>query len=207
MKIKFCGFTEKEDIKHAVHLGVDAIGIIFYEQSPRYVSIDLAEELFHDLPPFVNRVGVFVNHDLDVVNTYAQRCQLDYVQLHGEESVDFCLNCNTKVIKSFRVATSDDLLKISPYQGVVDGILLDTKLKGTYGGTGKTFDWGIAIAAKEFDVPLLLSGGITIDNCKNAIQLVAPYALDVSSGIESEPGKKDYEKMTKFLSSVTDIIG
>lgn len=199
MKVKICGLTKKDDILDVVHLGADAIGVIFYEKSPRCVDLQEAEVLFHDVPAFVNRVGVFVNQSVEFVNEVSDKCQLDYVQLHGDESVDYCKKVNRKIIKAFRVSDEKDIKKIVDYKNIVSAVLLDTKVKGSFGGTGQSFDWGLAISAKEYDIPVILSGGVNASNVQKAIQLVDPYCIDISSGVESQPGVKDYQKLEEFI--------
>ena len=199
MKVKICGLTKKDDILDVVHLGADAIGVIFYEKSPRFVSLQDAEVLFHDVPAFVNRVGVFVNQSVEFVNEVSDKCKLDYVQLHGDESVEYCKKVNRKIIKAFRVSTENDIKKIVSYKNIASAVLLDTKVKGSFGGTGQSFDWGLGIAAKEYDIPMILSGGINVTNVSKAIQLVDPYCIDISSGVESQPGVKDYHKLEEFI--------
>ena len=202
MKVKFCGFTNQQDVDDAVNLGVDALGFIFYDKSPRYVSADVVQELVYFLPPFVTTVGVFVNHDLDFVNKVVKQCNLDFVQLHGDESPDYCMKVKGKIIKAVRVSSAADLTQIAKYQGLVSSIILDTKIDGVYGGTGKSFDWGIALSAKQYDVPIILSGGVAAENLSKAIDIVNPYAIDLVSSIEAEPGKKDYNKMKEILDHV-----
>ena len=200
MKIKFCGFTRQEDIDTAVKLGVDALGFIFYKKSPRYIEPEKAAAIIAALPPFVQSVGVFVNHSAAEIQRITDSCQLDIVQLHGDESPDFCENLSSKVIKAFRVSTEADLDPIADYKGKVSAILLDTKSSKGYGGTGEVFDWRLAIKAKKLGIPLILSGGLNAQNIKNAVNDVAPYALDLSSGIEKSPGIKDESLMASLLS-------
>lgn len=199
MKIKICGITNIDDAQNAVSLGADAIGFIFSKNSPRYVSPEVAEGISLFLPPFVFVVGVFVDEDKETVKEISERCKLDLIQLHGEESPAYCLEMPRRVIKAFRVSDPEDLEPITLYQGVVSAILLDTKVKDIEGGTGRTFDWGLALKAKEHDIPLILAGGVNADNIEKAVQLVNPYAVDLSSGVESEPGRKDYNKMAEIL--------
>lgn len=198
MKIKFCGFTRQEDVDTAVKLGVDALGFIFYKASPRYIEPEKAAKIISTLPPFVQSVGVFVNHSAAEIQRITNSCQLDILQLHGDESPDFCESVSSKVIKAFRVSTEADLEPIAAYKGKVSAILLDTKSSKGYGGTGEVFDWDLAIKVKKFDIPLILSGGLNAQNIKKAIETVKPYALDLSSGIESSPGIKD-EALMKAL--------
>jgi phosphoribosylanthranilate isomerase len=199
MKIKICGITNKEDALNAVALDVDAIGFIFYEHSPRYVTPEVVEEIMLDLPPFIHTVGVFVNSSFDYIEQIRKRCKLNVCQLHGSETPDFCLPFKSQLIKAISVKDTEDLAVIPKYKGVVSSILLDTKVENVHGGTGKTFDWGLALEAKEYDVPLILSGGINEDNIEKAITMVQPYAIDLCSGVENEPGKKDYNKMKHLI--------
>jgi phosphoribosylanthranilate isomerase len=199
MKIKICGITNKEDALNAVALDVDAIGFIFYEHSPRYVTPEVVEEIMLDLPPFIHTVGVFVNSSFDDIVEIRRRCKLSVCQLHGSESPDFCIPFQSQLIKAISVKDTEDLGVIPKYKGVVSSILLDTKVEHVHGGTGRTFDWGLALEAKEYDVPLILSGGINEDNIEKAITLVQPYAIDLCSGVENEPGKKDYNKMKRLV--------
>ena len=205
MRIKICGITNKEDAINAASLGADALGFIFYSESSRYVSAEQVQEMLYFLPPFFSSVGVFVNEDIEVLNQIVQDCHLDFVQLHGDESVDYCMQVKAKVIKAIRVDSLEDIQKISAYQGVVSAILLDTKVPDAYGGTGKVFDWGLALAAKDFEVPIILSGGLKMDNIKKAVQLVNPYAVDFNSGVEQEPGKKDYNKMQELIHHIHEF--
>lgn len=206
MNIKICGLTTKEDALHAVSLGVDAIGFIFYDKSPRGVSPEVVEEIVPFLPPFVQVVGVFVNEEKAVIDDIAARCRLDVIQLHGEESPQFCMTMKRRVIKAIRVSSEDDIETVAGYQGMVSAVLLDTKVEGVHGGTGKIFDWGLALKAKEFDIPLILSGGLNPGNIERAIQTVNPYAVDISSGVELEPGIKDYQKMGQVVQIATSTI-
>jgi len=199
MKIKICGITNPEDALNAVSLSVDAIGFIFAKSSPRYISPEKAQTIIPFLPPFVSVVGVFVNQSKDEIDDIIERCKLDVVQLHGQESPEFCKNMKRRVIKAFRIAEPEDIDPIQPYQGLVSAVLLDTKVKDMDGGTGKIFDWGLAIRAKEFEIPLILAGGVSASNVKKAAQLVNPYAVDLSSSVECSPGIKDYNKMKEFV--------
>ena len=202
MNIKICGITNKEDALHAVSLGTDAVGFIFAEGSPRRVTPEVVEEISLYLAPFTQTVGVFVDQPEDVVNDIAERCRLSIVQLHGQESASYCRRMNRRVIKAFPIKVLEDLGDIVHYQGSVSAILLDTKVDGQSGGAGLVFDWGLALKAKEFDIPVILAGGINQSNVTKAIQLVNPYAIDLSSGVESAPGTKDYNKMNDIISLV-----
>jgi phosphoribosylanthranilate isomerase len=205
MKIKICGITNKEDALNAVSLGAHALGFIFSKNSPRYVSPEIVEELSLLLPPFVLLVGVFVNHSAEEIKDIVERCKLDIIQLHGSESAEFCLKMKKRVIKAIKVSEPEDLEQIHQYHGTVSAILLDTKIKNIEGGTGKTFDWGLAIKAKEHDIPIILAGGINASNINKAVQLVNPYGIDLSSGVENTPGKKDYNKMRDVMTMAREL--
>jgi len=202
VKIKFCGITNREDALNAVALNVDALGFIFYDQSPRYISVDMVEEIVLDLPPFIHVIGVFVNESYDRILEISQRCRLTGIQLHGNEPPEFCVKFSLPTIKAVQVQVQDDISIIPKYKGCVNGILLDTKVQNVHGGTGKTFDWGLAIESKSYDVPLILSGGINPKNISKAIKMVGPYGVDICSGIEKEPGVKDYNKMQSLLTAI-----
>ncbi len=202
MKVKFCGLTNKEDALNAVALNAHALGFIFYKDSPRYIPPEKVLEIMLDIPPFIHSVGVFVNASFDMINEITTMCKLSLIQLHGDETPEFCSKFSLPVIKAISVKDEADISRISLYKGIVSGILLDTKVENIYGGSGKSFDWGLAISAKEYDVPLILSGGINQQNIEKAIKMVSPYGIDISSGIEKEPGIKDYNKMKALLQSI-----
>ena len=200
-RVKVCGTTRLKDALLAVECGADAIGFIFYKKSPRHVSAKTAKEICSKLPPFVHRVGVFVNETADTVNRIAERCGLDAVQLHGDESPAFCKKIKCRVIKVVRVKDVASLKEMSRY--VVDGFLLDTYKEDQWGGTGKVFDWELAVRAKKKG-PVILAGGLNPRNVKAAIKKVQPYGVDVSSGVEQSPGKKDPKKVKAFLKAVRE---
>lgn len=202
MKIKICGLTNKEDALNAIALNVDALGFIFYEHSPRYISPEKVETFILDLPPFINTIGVFVNAKADYINSVVKRCKLNAIQFHGSETPEFCTQFSLPTIKAIPVREHSDITEIPKYKGCVNGILLDTKAENVQGGTGKTFDWGLAIEAKEYDTPLILSGGINSKNIEKALKMVAPYAIDICSGVEKEPGIKDYNKMQELIEAI-----
>lgn len=204
MKVKICGITNREDALNAISLGASALGFIFTPNSPRYVSPDVVREISLYVPPFVSMVGVFVNQDKAEIDELVNQCKLDLIQLHGDETHDFVLQMKRRVIKALRVSSVEDLDAIPKYQGIASAILLDTKVAGSYGGTGQTFDWGLALQAKEYDIPLILSGGIGPENVLKAHSLVDPFAVDLSSGVESEPGIKDYSKMQALFSELRE---
>lgn len=191
---KICGITSREDALCAVKCGADALGFIFYEKSPRYVAPEKAAEIICDLPPFVTPVGVFVN--APHIAATVKLAGLRTIQLHGDEPPEACLGHDVPVIRTLRVGNEFDALALRSYP--VHTFLLDTARAGSYGGTGETFDWAKAREAKNYG-RIILSGGLNPDNVREAIEQVAPYAVDTSSGVEAEPGKKDHKKVRDFL--------
>jgi phosphoribosylanthranilate isomerase len=201
VRVKVCGTTRLKDALLAVACGADAIGFIFYKKSPRYVTAQTAKDICSKLPPFVHRVGVFVNESAETINRIAGRCGLDAVQLHGDESPAFCKKIKHRVIKAVRIKDSGSLGGLSQY--TVDGYLLDTFKEDQWGGTGKVFDWTLAQRAKRYG-PVIIAGGLNPRNVKKAIRQARPYGVDVSSGVEQSPGKKDPKKLKAFLKAVRE---
>lgn len=195
-KVKICGITSLDDALMAVDAGADALGFVFFEKSPRYLGPEAAARVIARIPPLVQVVGLFVNAELDFVNRTADSCGLDIVQLHGEESPAYCRLVRRRVMKAFRVRGPESLIPMAQYQ--VSAYLLDAYSPNAYGGTGERFDWDCAVAAKERG-PIVLAGGLNPDNVAFAVAKVAPYAVDVSSGVESVPGRKDPEKVRRFI--------
>jgi phosphoribosylanthranilate isomerase len=203
-KVKICGITNLEDAKLAVDLGADALGFIFYQKSPRYITVPKAADICNALPPFVAKVGVFVDELEFEIEKALQDCLLTVLQFHGEEPPGFCQKFPAKSIKAIRVRDEASLAAAEEYD--VDALLLDTYTAGQQGGTGRTFDWSLAVKAKERLTPLIiLSGGITPENVQAAIRQVQPYGVDISSGVESAPGKKDPEKLRRFFEACRTI--
>lgn len=198
-RVKICGITELEDALKAVEYGADALGFVFFDKSPRNISPQTAALIASELPPFVTTVGVFVNESPDRIRAVSDEVRLSCVQLHGDESPEFCASLGLKVIKALRVRDKADINMLRAYS--VSAYLLDTFKEGVPGGTGETFDWEIALEAKKLG-RIILSGGLTPENVKDAIELVRPYAVDVSSGIEIKPGRKDPDKVLKFIQRV-----
>jgi phosphoribosylanthranilate isomerase len=196
VKVKVCGMTSLKDALVAVEEGADAVGFIFYKKSPRSVTMKLVREIILELPPFVDTVGVFVDETAVQINKIADYCDLDLIQLHGDESPAFCKRMRRRVIKAFRVKDMQSVKKLSGFQ--VSGFLLDTFSENLHGGTGKVFDWNLALPAKKFG-PVIMAGGLTPNNVRQAIKQVRPYGVDVCSGVESEPGIKDHKKVRDFL--------
>lgn len=201
IKIKICGITNLEDALLAVDLGADALGFIFYPKSPRCVAPDVAREIIAQLPPFVMSVGVFVDEPAAVVQDLAAQAGLDWIQVHGQESPDYCRSLGRRVIKGFRIKDESSLKDLEPFQGAVQAFLLDTYKKGQVGGTGVTFDWRLAREAKGYG-QIILAGGLTPDNVAQAIKIAQPQAVDTASGTEASPGKKDPEKLRAFFQAV-----
>lgn len=195
-KIKICGITNLEDGLYAVDLGVDALGFVFYPQSERYLLPEAAKAIIDGLPPFINTVGVFVDEDERVVSEIAEYCGLDILQFHGGETPEYCELFRGKKIKAFRVKDGFNVRRLSDFG--VDAYLLDTYSPKGYGGTGEAFNWKIAKRAKGYG-RIILAGGLSPENVEEAITEVEPYAVDVSSGVESSPGKKDPENMRLFV--------
>jgi phosphoribosylanthranilate isomerase len=196
--IKICGITNKIDALNASSLRVDMLGFVFYKKSKRCVDTAVAEDIINELPPGIARVGVFVDEDPEIVRSVAVDAGLDTLQFHGSETPEYCASFRKdyKVIKAFRIKDKDDLKKINVYDA--DYYLLDTYRPDSIGGTGEVFDWKIL---KDFELlrPVILSGGLNPSNVRLAIESVVPYGVDVSSGIESKPGKKDEALMKSFV--------
>lgn len=200
-KIKICGITNKPDALAAAELGVDMLGFVFYGKSKRCVDANTVRDIVNELPESILKVGVFVDEDKDRVLDIASDVSLDILQLHGDETPEYCasLSGGYKVMKAFRIKDKTSLRHVNDY--AVDYYLFDTYDKSLAGGTGKTFDWKIL---KDFEVlkPFILSGGLNPENVGKAIVEVAPYGVDVSGGVESAPGKKDITLLKKFVANV-----
>ena len=201
VRVKVCGITNYQDTAMAVALGVDALGFIF-APSPRRIRPEETLEIIGAIPPFVQTVGVFVNERPDVVRRIIQLCGLDLIQFHGNESPEVCENFMPRAIKAFQIRDRSMLPSIRPYQGKIRAMLFDTYVKELRGGTGKTFDWNIDVTGKALGIPIILSGGLTPSNIESAISMVNPFAVDVSSGIEEQPGKKDHLLMEELMKKI-----
>lgn len=201
LKIKICGISNLEDALLAADLGANALGFIF-ASSPRQISKNTVSQITKRLPPFVTRVGVFVNESSKIVNETAFECGLDVVQLHGEESPEYCAQMLCRVIKSLRISENqkiDELnLQLIKYEPFVSAFLFDTYSPEKHGGTGKTFDWSI-LQNISTHRPIIISGGLTPENIPELLKMFSPYAIDVNSGVESSPGKKDSEKLKSII--------
>ncbi|TKB72623.1 MAG: phosphoribosylanthranilate isomerase [Nitrospira sp.] len=199
-KVKICGITNAEDAAAAVAAGADALGFVLYRKSPRFIEPALARQIVMSLPPLVIPVGVFVDEEQQMVRNLMDDCGLTIAQLHGNESAIYCKELGRTVLKALRVKDRSTFLSLAEYRGRagVRGFVLDAFSDQAYGGTGQVIDWNLAAeVAKAASV--LLAGGLTPDNVEKAIQAVKPYGVDVSSGVEREPGKKDHEKVRAFI--------
>ncbi len=197
VRVKICGITRMQDLHDACHAGADALGFVFYEPSPRHVSIAAAAALVRALPPFVQSVGLFVNADPAFVESVLRDVPLDLLQFHGDEAPADCARFNRPYIKAVRVNPQTDLLKYAADFDAACGLLLDACVPGHPGGTGERFDW--SLIPQNLPKPVVLSGGLTPDNVAEAVQRVRPWAVDVSSGVEAAKGIKDPNKMAQLI--------
>ncbi len=198
-RVKICGITNVEDALQAVAAGADALGFVFYDKSPRFVAPHEVLKITAELPPFVTTVGLFVNEPIPRIRRTMAAARLDVVQLHGDEQPDDCLIEPLRVIKALRVRDAASLEGADRYQ--VSALLLDAWHDECYGGSGLSFDWQLAerLTGKQ---PLILAGGLTLENIIDAVRRLKPYAVDVSSGVEERPGKKDHQKVAEFIRRV-----
>ncbi len=202
-RIKICGITRAEDALAAARSGADAIGLVFYERSPRHVGIAQAAQLAAALPPFVTTVGLFVNADAAFVHEVLASVPLDLLQFHGDETPAYCEQFNKPYLKAIRVKAGVDLLQCASDFCSAKSLLLDAHAEGIPGGTGATFDW--TLIPRQLPLPVILSGGLGAENVAAAIRQVRPYAVDVSSGVESAKGIKDAAKIAAFINEVKNI--
>ena len=201
LKVKICGITRLPDALAAVEAGADALGFMFFEGSKRFITPAAAAHIIRALPPFISKVGVFVNASAESVRATVAECGLDTLQFHGEESAEFCAQfAPLKVVKAFRIQNAASLQPLPDY--AVDGWLLDSYVAGQRGGTGEKFNWELAAQAKELGRPVILAGGLTPENIADAIQQVWPFGVDVSSGVVTAPGQKDIGLVRQFVSIV-----
>jgi phosphoribosylanthranilate isomerase len=201
-RVKICGITNLADAQAAVGAGADALGFNFYEKSPRFVSLKTAAEISRQLPPFVIRAGVFVNAPEDFVLRAIREVGLTMLQFHGDEPPEFCKQFGLMSMKVFRVRDEKSLEQIPNYQ--TDAYLLDAFSATAPGGTGEKFNWDLAVEAQKFGKPIFLAGGLTPENVADAVRQVRPFAVDVSSGVEISPGKKDHAKVQAFIKTVRE---
>jgi phosphoribosylanthranilate isomerase len=200
VRVKICGITRPEDARCAVELGADAIGLVFYEPSPRAVTLVQAHQMVNVLPPFITKVGLFVDASERTIRGILKSIPLDLLQFHGDERAEDCAHYGRPYIKAFRVHAGIDIAKLAEPYREASGILLDAFVAGKHGGTGRVFDW--ALVPRDLPKPIILAGGLTPDNVAAAIAAVRPYAVDVSGGVEVRKGIKDPDKMRAFMKSV-----
>ncbi|MEI8390359.1 MAG: phosphoribosylanthranilate isomerase [bacterium] len=204
IRIKICGITGKEDALLAAKLGAWAVGFIFVKNTPRYISPEKATEIIKNLPANLVEIGVFANESAEDIKTTVIEAGITKIQLHGDESPQFCKKLaeitGKEIIKAIKIKSIENLEIISRYKDKVSFILLDSYCEEQLGGTGKVFDWEIAKKANEQGIPVILAGGLNFDNAKQAYEFVKPYALDISSGVEKDKGIKDAEKLKTLFS-------
>jgi len=200
-RVKICGITRIEDAKAAVEAGCDAIGLVFYEPSPRFVSLERAAEIVASIPPFVNTVGLFVDAEPSYIQQVLQHVRLDLLQFHGDESAEACQQFGVPYMKAIRVQPDTNLLQYAKEFEQAKALLLDAFIEGVPGGTGQKFDWNII--PKALPIPVVLAGGLTPENVIAAIEQVNPYAVDVSGGVEIKKGIKDAAKIAAFMRGVS----
>jgi phosphoribosylanthranilate isomerase len=199
IRVKICGITSLADAQAAVEAGADALGFNFYDKSPRFIPTAAAAEISRALPPFTLRAGVFVNPAGELVRRAIGECGLNLLQFHGDEPPVFCTQFGLMSMKAFRVRDAGSLKELSKYP--TDAWLLDSYSPDTYGGTGENFNWTLAIEAQKLGKPVFLAGGLTPENVVAAIRQVQPFGVDVSSGVESSPGRKDHAKVRAFINA------
>jgi len=197
LKIKICGITNSADATAAVEAGANALGFMFFDQSPRHITSEAAKSIIRELPPFLAKVGVFVNPSRDEVMRIIDATGIDTLQFHGEEPPEACRGFGLKTVKAFRIQGKDMLALMPRYD--VDAWLLDAFVPGQRGGTGKSFNWDLAVHACSLGTPVILAGGLNPNNVAAAVAQVQPYAIDVSSGVETAPGKKDSNLIQLFI--------
>lgn len=200
VRTKICGITTRQDALIAAQAGVDAIGLVFYEPSPRAISLDVAEEIARSVPAFVSIVGLFVNPSRKFVDEVLARVPLDTLQFHGDESPEFCEQFGRRWIKAIRVRNREDIANAFEVYANASGLLVDAYDPTRFGGTGHGFDW--SLIPQERPLPLILAGGLDSDNVSRAVIQVRPWAVDVSGGVERERGIKDAARMIEFLREV-----
>jgi len=199
VRVKICGITSVEDGLHAARCGADALGFVFYDRSPRCIAPEEAGEIVRRLPPFVSMVGLFVNEEPARIERIAQMCSLDMIQMHGDEEPGQCRIAGRRVIKALRLRESSSLPMVERFSDCA--VLLDAWVPNSYGGTGQCCNWDLAADAARVR-SVILAGGLNPDNVGEAISVVHPFAVDVSSGVESAPGKKDPLKVEAFIRNV-----
>ena len=201
-RVKICGFTQAKDAVAAANLGVDAIGLVFYPPSPRHVSIEQAKEIVEALPAFVTVVALFVDEQESQIREVLSHVSIDCIQFHGDESAAQCRVYNKPYMKAIRMKPDLDIMEIARQYNDATALLLDAYHPGIKGGSGSQFDWDLI--PENCTLPVVLAGGLQVDNVRQAVQSVKPYALDVSSGVEAEKGIKDVAKMAAFIQQINE---
>lgn len=201
-RVKICGITKLEDALTAVEVGADALGFVFVPDTPRCVDPDQVAAIVDELPPFITTVGLFATKDTAKIRTIVNQCRLDAIQLHADVTPEFCRNLDRRVIKAVRVKDESSLSILSEYD--VNAFLLDAYVEGKLGGTGKVFDWNLALRAKDYG-RIIVAGGLNPENVAQAVRRVNPYGVDVSSGVESQPGRKDSDKVRNFINAAKSV--
>jgi phosphoribosylanthranilate isomerase len=199
-RVKICGITNLDDARASVEAGASALGFVFFKGSPRHIAPEAAAEIISHLPPFIATVGVFVDETAENIRRVVELTRLGCVQLHGNETPEFCSSIPCKVVKAFRVKDADSLARLRDYD--VPAFLLDSYVPGQLGGTGAKFNWDLALEAKRQGKAIILAGGLTPENVADAVAKVLPYGVDVSSGVEISPGHKDHAKVREFVRRV-----
>src|SRR5260370_31038897 len=193
VKVKICGITNLKDGMTAAEAGADTLGFVFYERSLRHVSVEAAAAIVRSLPPFSMKAGVFVNAPEDLVFRAMEECGLDLLQFHGDETPEYCLQFGLMSVKAFGIRDAESLRALPGYH--TDAWLLDACAPDKLGGTGRTFSWDLAVEANKLGRPIFLAGGLTPENVAEAVRRVQPYWVDVSSGVEAQPRRKDSPKV------------
>ncbi|TGN41588.1 phosphoribosylanthranilate isomerase [Marinobacter confluentis] len=199
-RVKICGLTRPQDVAAAANAGADAVGFVFYEPSPRSVSIEAAAELLRSLPAFVVATGLFVNPDRELVERVLSKVPLDLLQFHGDETPDFCNSFPARWIKAVRVRARGDIERAFQDYHRASGLLVDAWVEDKYGGTGQSFNWDLIPSVRP--LPLILAGGLASDTVADAVEKVRPWGVDVSGGVEISKGIKHAAKMTDFINEV-----
>jgi phosphoribosylanthranilate isomerase len=202
--VKICGITSPADGLMAVEAGADALGLVFYPRSPRHLSLAAAAAIAKELPPHIVRVGLFVNAPEHEVLHAIVECGLTLLQFHGDEPPDYCVQFGLMSMKAFRVRDAASLEALPSYP--TDAWLLDACVPNALGGTGETFNWELAVQARQLGRPIFLAGGLTPENVAQAVRQVQPYAVDVSSGVEASPGRKDPAKVRAFVQAAKGAL-
>lgn len=203
VKVKICGITNTPDALAAIEAGADLLGFVFYENSPRHVTVRDAANIIRELPPFAIKAGVFVDASEDLVMRAIGDCGLNLLQFHGNETPEYCSQFGLMSMKAFRVRDGESLKALPNY--LTDAWLLDAFAADKIGGTGERFNWDLAVEARKLGRLIFLAGGLTPANVADAVRKVQPFGVDVSSGVEVEPGKKDHAKVQEFIKAAKSV--